>query len=110
MSQTVHDIGEGSVLIGKSAHQGALAHAEFSSNDLDSRLASGKKLDQSPLQPVNEIRTLLRAAAEYFFGVCVQNCEKPVISGSDRCGKLLSAEDDPLVALAKLHRASEKLY
>ena len=107
VSQAVDNIGEGGAEFAEPTHQGALAHAKFSSNDFGSRLASGDQLDQSPLQLANELMALLRPAAKNFFGVIAQDCQQPVVDGSDRRGKLLSAEDYPLVALAKLHRTPE---
>ena len=43
----------------KPAHQGSLAHAKLSSNDLDPRLAGGKQLSQSPFHLVEKLVPLL---------------------------------------------------
>jgi len=109
MPQTVDDIREGGIELGKSAHQGAVAHAKLCSNDLGSRFAGGNELDQSPLQPLDEIMPLLRPTSKKLLRVIAEDRQQPVVSRNDRRRKLLSVEDYPLTSLTKLHRTAEEL-
>jgi hypothetical protein len=53
---------------------------------------------------VDEFGLPLRPMAKNFLSVIAQDHKEPAIGGSDRGSKLLSAEDYPLMALAKLDR------
>ena len=78
-SQAVHNIGEGGIELTEPAHEGALTHAKFGSNNFGSRLASGNQVDQSPLQLLDEIIPLPRPTPKNLLGVIVQDRQEPVV-------------------------------
>jgi len=109
MAQAVDDVREGGVLLGKSADQGALAHAKFLRNDLDSRFTIGKEFGQSPFDLVSEIGPWLWPAPENLVSIVAKYREQPVIGRCNGGCERLPAEGYLLKFLTELHRTSEEL-